>query len=536
MNKLFLLFTFIFISLNSFAFESNMKCNGDEKWSGVNPTVLSKEYFDYFQSTLEGDLPLKDSLLLSQKFLSQKNKDDFTKKLALYWKGRAYLQADLPHLALIEFNNTLKLGVKSPSIYVSASALNCINLILQKLPSIGSNKKISSSVELLSDRFPHLSTEYSLRMIKNIISHNAKINYNARELKLLKNNLAAYHWAQGLISVQKNDNRKSILEFESFFKSYSVQSPKLTLLKENIDYTKLLLARAYYAEKNYNKAQEIYKSIDNSSNLLPEKLSELGWSYLMSGNYSQSIGVSTQLQTAGLKSVFSPESWSILSMSLNELCQYPAAQEIIKGFYTEYKESIQWLNQIKGFMRNNSLYEVTAKFLENKSNANKIPEKLLLDWSKTSFFVNTQNEVHEIFKERRILEKNGFFNESKKLGARQIKLVKNIENFLYSHAMSMKNEIEKVSTSLQLVQVEVRTGASRDIVFQNAHEKLSENIKDGKYDQQLNTKNSTIWNWGNVSRSSGNKELWEDEIGALRSRMGNLCKAKEEFVSSRDKF
>src|SRR5262249_43162896 len=155
-----------------------------------------------------------------------------------------------------------------------------------------------------------------------------------------------------------------------------------------VDPARLLLARSYYANGNFKGAVTQLKLIGRGSNDLSESLSELAWAFLMDERYNEAIGASISLQAGGLRHTFAPEAPMVMSMALNELCQYPDAVRAIQVFRRNYESPHRWLTEWETHPKD--LYPLAAQFL-NKGK--EVPERVASEWVRSPLFISHQDEI-----------------------------------------------------------------------------------------------------------------------------------------------
>jgi hypothetical protein len=96
----------------------------------------------------------------------------------------------------------------------------------------------------------------------------------------------------------------------------------------------------------------------------------------------------------------------------------------------------------------------------------------------------------------------------------------------------MQARLDDVMDNLGLMEIEILDGASRDIVWQNAHPDFAVEIK-----QQLsNYDRGETWSWGRAwtqidAESGENEEVWEDELGAHGVALADRCEQKDRYLS-----
>lgn len=92
----------------------------------------------------------------------------------------------------------------------------------------------------------------------------------------------------------------------------------------------------------------------------------------------------------------------------------------------------------------------------------------------------------------------------------------------------MYAQLEDVTDNMQLVEVEIYSGASQDMVFRNSHPEQAEMMKKAKAAQ------NTGWSWGSVNWVSEDEgqEVWEDELGGLQARLEDRCSSQGTYAAA----
>jgi hypothetical protein len=128
-------------------------------------------------------------------------------------------------------------------------------------------------------------------------------------------------------------------------------------------------------------------------------------------------------------------------------------------------------------------------------------------------------------------------NYEKRIPQIRTELVNHINVDLKKHQQQMLSLIEKVRDNSDLIEVEIYNGASKDMIWKNAHPDYDENqpvAQDDteKKEEKEKTNSAKFWNWGRFLASDiENIEVWEDEMGSLKADLSDQCKKKEKYLS-----
>ncbi len=111
-------------------------------------------------------------------------------------------------------------------------------------------------------------------------------------------------------------------------------------------------------------------------------------------------------------------------------------------------------------------------------------------------------------------------------------LTLSLEADLQRKMKRMQARLDDVMDNLGLMEIEILDGASRDLVWQNAHPDFALEIK-----QQLSSYDrGETWSWGRAwtqidAESGENEEVWEDELGAHGVALADRCEQKDRYLS-----
>ncbi len=388
-------------------------CTRFEKWKiGAH---LSLEWKNRFEENISGFSNsahgFSDALALRKKSRTIQNKG-----LAEYWISRSLFQAGLIHSAFHGFRTLASYPPEPDIIEIQMAALECLNTIQRKYKIFSELQSVYVHLPLLLNNYSdiqntkkdfHYFSEGFLSKKREVLyealthfflerlSQNFK-KEEAEKLLLLfnktaqKNNPYEY-FVQGLFSIRFVQHSKAVASFENFFRFSQGHS----FLESYYDQAHLLLARAYFAQKQFDQAALQLKQVKKSSNELVKTLSELAWSYLMDESYKEAIGTALNLESGGLRHTFAPESPMVMAIALNELCQYPESLKAVDVFKKHYESAYQWLSQWYE-QAQAPLYISALEFLNFK---NKIPERVGSEWIRSPVFITNQEEINLIGKE-----------------------------------------------------------------------------------------------------------------------------------------
>lgn len=536
-------------TLSETRWTSKGACTSSESWDFVNtsnkPAFWQSSFKSFLSSAVSPLASFSESSGLNQ---DAESEDELV--FAEYWSARALFSLGFYRLSYQVLNHSISTWKDhKPSPGAVHATLGCLNEVRRQIPTM------RSYVE-----------DTDLR-----------------------------RWVSKLKEYNGNQTSTIITEFDQLIrKSLGKVTEKTT---DILDSEKLIRGRELYAVEKFDEASSLFANVDRKSNDLVETLISQAWSELGAARYASSIGTAVSLRSGAMKSVYAPEAAVVLSMALNEICQYPMAVTAIHGLHKEYDDSYTWL---KGnTSKKTGLYSQTIAYIKGEKKL-EIPKRILGEYTKSPFFQAAQTELNHLIQEERelanlmqkgkqeekllvdtflkrskeiraIYEKKGdksfdelwpefeymiskliYFRESSQtwkktvLGSakkrpviREARKVQMDERFAKMN-QSLLSRLEQSFDQSRLVQVEIYQGASQDLIWQNAnpdYEKQLEvlGIKATTTENEKRMPAGSSLDWGRVGTlTEGSQELWEDEIGSFKANLNDQCSNKEKFLALKD--
>lgn len=563
-------------------------CTLSESWKFGDS--LEPEFIQTFEIGQKNKLSPVQSFSEAIAYRKMANGDE-AKSFAEYWISKSLHRAGLVHIAQFGWSVVAAREVNPRTEGVQRAALECLLVVRDKNPTI----EIPSQVfDRLKD-YPASAVRSRAAGVwaRQIIGSNATNSNLDDVIKLITPNSEEHLLVTGMQEIQ----RKSFPQAISKLKLFLAHKKLPEHLEKFREPAQILLSRAYYSTGKYQDAATELKKISRSSNELAQSLTELAWAHLKAENYTDAVGTGISLQSAGMKRTFSPEGLMVMSMALNELCQYPEAIKAISLYKKQYEKAFHWLEQ--NHNANLNWYGLALEFLQKKS---QIPPNVVSEWIRGPGFITRQEEINLLIKEKDYaakLQKSGatelaematqilahiqkvrpkvistletlkaddtlpeslrrelsslrdeinhyerlrkgagpwkkiLANHMKRAPKIQEKLVREINDQIADKTKRMFTILDEITDNLQLIEVEIYSGASQDIVWQNAHPDYKQKAKQID-DQSQGKKASTDWNWGKVEGGlSGQGEVWEDEVGSFKADVVNNCASKEKYMQIR---
>lgn len=125
---------------------------------------------------------------------------------------------------------------------------------------------------------------------------------------------------------------------------------------------KLQLARLYFEKKEYDKADELYKTYTSDSRDYGGALLDRAWVEYHRAQYSKSLGLLTVLKSSFFNTVKNPERFLLSVLIYRKLCHFDDVKETVKQFESEYKSTIALLEARKPLRLDDVLLGLTLSY------------------------------------------------------------------------------------------------------------------------------------------------------------------------------
>jgi hypothetical protein len=471
-------------------------------------------------------------------------------------------------------------------------ALTCINRLERSEPALSQMEKqdFLRAIPGISERSVQEGAEYLFRQFN--LALRSEIRGSEAAATILESRLAfsvESRLARAFLLVR---DRKSVEALRILADLLSMERwPEA--LERHRNAARILAARANYAIGQPLEAARWLRLVDKSANIAPAALEELSWALLEGERPGEAIGTALQLERGLLARTFAPEAPMVLAMSLNELCQFPAALGTVARFKRRWQPVHQWLEEFTA--RPSALLPLTRQVLKKRPDT-RIPE--MVAWqliqapqylsqeslrallqseprrfedlrgrirseqlrlarqlvtageeltkrirregpSLTSVTESDLRKLREDWLTYRALRKSMgpvrrmAAHSTKSIPALQAESERSLEADLQRRTRRMGVRLNEVIENLGLVEIEILEGASRDLVWQNAHPEMAK-----KAQEQVRAKSrSRTWDWGSAFTAMDSKdgrtaeELWEDELGSHEVLVTDRCELRERQVA-----
>jgi hypothetical protein len=514
-------------------------CQSGEIWGGTEklPKWLGK-YQDFVDSKSSPLYSFSEAVHL-KRLSDLMTKSDFEHDFSEFWVGRILFQMKLDPIAHTVFQSILD---NSPTTAIKKAAFGCMAEIQKRSPEWN----------MPTTGIANLPLDASDADAIFLLALKTKTVYQ----KLLPANHEAF--VTGFQGIQNKKYSEAAEALGRFVNSPTAHTD--TFLSKYMDEAQLLLGHALYSVARFKEATEHFQKVSKTSNLQIDALNDLSWSYFLSGQSDEAIGISLQLRSGALRHTFSPEPTMVAAMALNELCSYPDSIRMIKAFVSEYAKSYEYLST---HTKDEALYTQLLKVLKSKTD---VPTKVATEWMRDPTFLSSQEEINHLLGQPQklvSLQKNGaneqdvltakfieraqnfvksvrtaklklkpgeelaesygdqliqlkrdlrglthFYkaskiwrnlakNYEKKLPSYREKLVAKINHALLKRDAQMLSLLNKVHENTDLIEVEIYDGASQDLIWKNAHPDYEKMTeKWNGKTEDEETASAKVWNWG----------------------------------------
>jgi tetratricopeptide (TPR) repeat protein len=433
-------------------------CLPGESWNLQD--AIPEDSADQFKQFLGKKVPtvrgFSEALALRRQAQSPEQK-----YFAEYWVSRSLYGSKLVHISKEGFTVLASRPVTPSTVGIQLEALSCLAEIHNRFSAV----EIPSSVIA---RIPEYLTAankagvpldplwdvVTIRAL-SVLSRQEKLSSAEADkiLSWLAGSEIRQNLVKGMFAAQRNDHSTVIQELKKF----TTASSRPDSLARYKDTAYLLTARSLYSEGQFEAAINQFKLISKSSNELANSLEELTWAYLMAEQYREAIGTAMNLQAGGLRKTFAPEAPMVMSMAMNEICQFPDSLNAANIFRKNYEKSFKWLDQWRIQGKSENLYKLAVQFLKKQGDT---PVRVASEWVRSPVFLANQDEINLLFDEKdsaSSLNKWGS-KEQNRIGQEILNNLKELKPAFYAARAKLKPGQDlpaKVRSSLQKLKQDV---------------------------------------------------------------------------------
>lgn len=125
---------------------------------------------------------------------------------------------------------------------------------------------------------------------------------------------------------------------------------------------KLQLARLHFHKKEWDKADELYKTYTSDSRDYGAALLDRAWIEYHRQQYSKALGLLTVLKSSFFANVKNPERFLLSVLIYRKLCQFDDVKNMVKEFEAEYKPTITGLEAHRPMRQDDLLLGLTLSY------------------------------------------------------------------------------------------------------------------------------------------------------------------------------
>ncbi len=139
-------------------------------------------------------------------------------------------------------------------------------------------------------------------------------------------------------------------------------------IKVNRDICIAGIARTYYAQRNFKKADYNYLDLDKRSIAWPPTLLEEAWSSYYGENYNRTLGKLVTYKAPQLKFITNPEIYVLRATTYLRMCLYGDVNKVVEDFYSRLEKTAKKSESIaKQYKNNPDYYYQLVRNYQNES-------------------------------------------------------------------------------------------------------------------------------------------------------------------------
>lgn len=279
------------------------------------------------------------------------------------------------------------------------------------------------------------------------------------------------------------------------------------------------VARAYYTQKDYEKAMELYEKIPKTSYRWPYIILEKAWTHYYLKDYNRTLGSLVTYKSPLLSSYFFPEAEILNALSYYRMCLWNDSLKKIEEFYKVYKTRS---DELKGLLlqhKTSQTFFLKLLFtpLAQTEKANPFIRNLVTQVKKQVKFsvdvVNYKKAQHEL-KFIKSLKKGAFQRELLSMIKTEVSWrAKHLNYYLKKNMFHFLNEIHRFSYEMFNIKLEIFS-QQRNLVYNN---KRLVSYRNRGSDKNVNRQDHQQF-------YDFRGEFWGDELGDYSFGLKSNCK------------
>jgi hypothetical protein len=267
----------------------------------------------------------------------------------------------------------------------------------------------------------------------------------------------------------------------------------------------VMLGRAQLNQRKLGASIASFKRVKNTSNSFASAVNGLSWAFVEKGEMANAVGEAQNTVVGGLRSVFDPETNLVVSIALNESCNFPEAMDSVRHFKRSYAKAYRWLMTYgkaptSGAPPARSLYEQLVQGLKTRRN---VPDRVLTEWLRSPLFLASQDELNLLLDEKtaqlelpgklaRVIaeKKNKKWHQAEAellallqssgatIAPREERLIASINHDLDVRTRQMKVSLYEVLSNLRLLEAEIYNSMSEKMIADYANPEEARKAKE----------------------------------------------------------
>lgn len=335
-------------------------------------------------------------------------------------------------------------------------------------------------------------------------------------------------YSLGLVNLQAKKPTQAIPYFEKLTQAL-VKSPPTSVKKGT---AVMGLARAYYQNKNWEEAIELYRQIPKDNPVYRQSLLEMSWALFRSGQFRSAMSPLQTLHSPFYQNFYDPESLVLRGVILLFICKFDEIEKILQTYDYVYKPGLISLDAFLGLDPSpDQVFDEVNKAYQDLARTRKGQE--LQSTSRLPFFISRSlleeqdvkrmvEYLDKLKKEKALLEKVTAGKGGAGLKAYGSKVISSRQKYA-------QNKIGRMSlTHLKFRQAEINDmGMQMDFLKYEMLNGQRESLRRKMSKTQLQTEDKELSR--NYYVQNGYRywpfqgEYWRDEIGNYQYVGVNSC-------------
>ncbi|MEK7690884.1 MAG: hypothetical protein AAB425_07675, partial [Bdellovibrionota bacterium] len=338
---------------------------GDEEWT--MSTRVPESWRKMVEEAVSDQKPALTFLWIGG-MLKNAQVSNEAKMFGTYLIARNLDRLRLAHAAFETYQSIFNATSGTDTQSIRMAAAQCLARLQSTFPSLELSSTSQTSL-----------TRIDSGPVRNSLAFRAFTQ--SRNIGPVKGTGATESLAQAILSAQTGADAKAAVLFRKFFEHSDADWEDLGL-KSRRDSAQLMYGYTLHGKQDYAEAILQFQKVPNASNLFPDALRSKAWSELLSGQLELALGSAENFIVGSFRNQFSPSSYLIAAITLNETCNFSEANDLITKFKKRYQLVYSWLKywDQRFTTRASKPYQVLVQYLGKKQ---KVLEPIAQEWIKT---------------------------------------------------------------------------------------------------------------------------------------------------------